>query len=276
MGSTPHIPESNVRKAFAAMGWCVRHPVQALGRLTRGLATIHREQVALRSPLPAVSVRDLVTADTVLRLSDCHGREGNVSLQELLVISALVRQRRPRVLLEIGTFDGNTTLQMAHNSPDDAKVFTLDLPPGGVAQARLDPNDGTYINDTEKRNRKFERAAAGRKVTQCLGDSATFDFDTILAHGRPELVFIDGSHSYDYIKNDTEKVLALLATGGAVLWHDYVPAWPGVILYLDELGERLPLRRIEGTSLVYLDTASGNTASVPAPGPAYEPATAAR
>ena len=69
-------------------------------------------------------------------------------------------------------------------------------------------------------------------------------------------MFIDGSHSYDYVRNDTKKALEILAPGGVVLWHDFVPGWPGVMEYLDELGARLPLQRIEGTALVYLDTAS--------------------
>ncbi len=65
--------------------------------------------------------------------------------------------------------------------------------------------------------------------------------------------------------NDTEKVLDVLAPGGVVLWHDYVPGWPGVMEYLAELGDQLPLQQIQGTALVYLQTA-GVPRGLKAPG----------
>lgn len=258
------LPHSHLTKALTALAACLRRPVRTLGLLQRGLAAVYREQVSDRSPLPEVSLHDLAPPETVVRLADFQGREGNVTQYELLVIGTLVSHRRPRVLLEIGTFDGNTTLQLAHNSPEDARIYTLDLPTGENAAARLDPKDNTYITDTHKLQRKYAGTAVGHKVIQCLGDSATFDFHSTLEHGRPELVFIDGSHSYDYVRNDTGKVFEILAPGGIVLWHDYVPAWPGVMTYLDELGSTLPLKRIKGTALVCLETA---TSPSPADGP---------
>jgi len=258
MGS-PRIPQSNLIKALEALAVCVSRPQQTLARLQRGLARIYQEHAARRSPLPQVKLDQLVGAETVVRLADFHTREGNVTLYELLAIGAIVSRRRPRVLLEIGTFDGNTTLQMAHNSPDDARIYTLDLPAGGTAAAPLERGDSSYIADRQKLQRKYANSAVGRKVTQCLGDSATFDFAAVLEHGRPELAFIDGSHSYAYVRNDTEKVLEILAPGGVVLWHDYVPGWPGVMKYLEELHARLPLRRIADTALVYLDAAEARS-----------------
>ncbi|MHC4814494.1 MAG: class I SAM-dependent methyltransferase [Planctomycetota bacterium] len=264
---TPQISKSNLVKALQALTSCLCQPRRTLQRLRRGLALIYQEQMARQSPLPRVTLDELVGRDTVLKLADFGGRAGNVTLYELLVISAIVSRRQPRVLLEIGTFDGNTTLQMAHNSPADARVYTLDLPPDKKAQAALDPQDATYIGDRQKLQRKYAGSPVGHKVIQCLGDSATFDFHSILEHGRPQLAFIDGSHSYDYVRNDTEKVLEILAPGGVVLWHDYVPGWPGVMEYLGELHTSMPLRRIDGTALVYLDTARLATGRKPQESP---------
>ena len=64
-------------------------------------------------------------------------------------------------------------------------------------------------------------------------------------------MFIDGSHSYDNVRNDTERILDLMAPGGIVPWHNYVPAWPGVVEYLGERSQQLSLVRVEGTNLVY-------------------------
>jgi predicted O-methyltransferase YrrM len=271
---TRRFPESNLIKALEALTACLCRPGQTLRRLRRGLVGVYQEQTARRSPLPRVKLDQMVAPDTVVRLANFAGREGNVTLYELLVISAIVSQRQPKVLLEIGTFDGNTTLQMAHNSPDDAHIYTLDLPVQGTAKAALDPKDTAYIADRKKLHRKYAGSPVGTKVTQCLGDSATFDFHSILQHGAVELAFIDGSHSHDYVRNDTEKVFEILAPGGVVLWHDYVPAWPGVMSYLEELHNQVPLQRIEGTALVIMETRPSPAVDPHRPGPGQRHRTA--
>lgn len=71
-----------------------------------------------------------------------------------------------------------------------------------------------------------------------------------------DFVFVDGSHTYEYVMSDSEKALGLLPNdGGVVLWHDY-GEWPGVTRALNELqaGDQrfAGLRHIEGTSLALL------------------------
>ena len=84
---------------------------------------------------------------------------------------------------------------------------------------------------------------------QLYGDSSTFDFSA--HHGRAGLVFVDGSHAYEYVVADSETARALVAPNGIVLWHDY-GVWEGVTRALEELEAkgRLGLRHIRGTSLV--------------------------
>jgi hypothetical protein len=95
----------------------------------------------------------------------------------------------------------------------------------------------------------FWRAAASR-VEQLLGDSATYDW--MPHYGRAGLVFVDGSHIYDYARGDSETAMRLVQPGGVVLWHGY-GVWPGVSRALEELetGRNLRLRHIRGTSLVF-------------------------
>lgn len=254
--STLTIPKSEVAKGLAALGYGLLRPSRAARVLKRAIISLYQERIIGRSPIPTVPLSDLVPPSTALQLSDFHGRTGNVTLHELLSITAIVRHRAPRVLFEIGTFDGNTALQMALNCAEDSRVYTLDLPPNASADeaaADLDPHDSTYIEDEQKLERRFTKSSVAHKVVQCFGDSATFDFNEVAQDGRPELVFIDGSHSYDYVRSDTEKARAVLAPGGAILWHDYTPAWPGVMEYLSALSGELPLRHIEGTTLVYCE-----------------------
>jgi hypothetical protein len=87
-------------------------------------------------------------------------------------------------------------------------------------------------------------------VTQLFGDSKTFD--TSPWTGSCDVVFVDGSHAYSYVVSDTQKALDIVAPNGLVLWHDYAGPRhaPGVYRALNELARRLPLVRIEGTTLV--------------------------
>ena len=69
--------------------------------------------------------------------------------------------------------------------------------------------------------------------------------------GRAGLVFVDGSHAYDYVVADTDTALRLVANKGMVIWHDY-GVWDGVTRALEEIetSRHLGLRHVRGTSLV--------------------------
>ena len=49
-----------------------------------------------------------------------------------------------------------------------------------------------------------------KKIVQHLGDSASYDFGKFSSEGQIEFCFIDGGHSYEIVKNDTEKVFPLM------------------------------------------------------------------
>src|SRR5262245_37861659 len=108
------IPKTGAGKGLRALRYCLRRPAATLRSLRSGLIALYREGIAHESGVPAVPLRHLVGEHSTVMLSDFFGRTGNVHFHELVAISALVHQRAPRVLLEIGTFDGNTALQMAN------------------------------------------------------------------------------------------------------------------------------------------------------------------
>jgi predicted O-methyltransferase YrrM len=62
------------------------------------------------------------------------------------------------------------------------------------------------------------------RFTQLLGDSHELDGAQILDRfGRFDLVFIDGDHSREGIRQDTALADAMLADGGTICWHDANP-----------------------------------------------------
>ena len=181
--------------------------------------------------------------------------DGNPTAIELFCLGAIVRASGARCIFEIGTFDGTTTLQLALNSPEDAVVWTLDLPAENLDRTRYSvlPQERAYIMKPAS-GARLQGTPAAAKVRQLFGDSATFSFAPYL--GRMDLVVVDGSHALDYVHSDSANALALARPGGWIVWHDY-GVWPEVTAGLHEFAPRLPLVRLEGTSLVVGRVPSG-------------------
>lgn len=176
---------------------------------------------------------------------------GNISLQELHIISQIVKNEKPSTIFEIGTFNGRTTLNLDYFSPEGASVYTLDLPKKDLEKAKfgIEEGDRKYVEKNTIGDRYQKKA---NKIIQLYGDSATFDFSPY--YGMIDIVFVDGAHSEPYAKNDTEVAFKLLRNGGVILWHDY-GVWRGVTKVLNAYYKHdtrcKGIRHIDGTSLVY-------------------------
>ncbi len=59
-----------------------------------------------------------------------------------------------------------------------------------------------------------------KNITHLEGDSKTFDFGGL--NQKFDLIFIDGDHHFEMVRNDTQKVFAhLVHERSIVVWHDY-------------------------------------------------------
>lgn len=188
------------------------------------------------------------------RVWERENRNGNVRISELAILSALDAScRNGSNLFEIGTFDGRTALNFALNAPAACRIFTLDLPPDHVTKYPLAPGERHMVEKPSPgcRYRKYrnKHPAAISRVHQLLGDSAAFDYSPYA--NSCSLVFVDGSHAYDYALSDTRAAMGIVEDGGIIVWHDY-GIWEGVTKALEDLEERegFGLRNIRGTSLV--------------------------
>jgi hypothetical protein len=205
--------------------------------------------------LPVAPLSSVLGEHVDLNLLGSLGEPGNVSLLELLVISNLARKARPARAFEIGTFNGRTALNMAANLPAEGHVFTLDLPQTQLDETKfaLAPEEDAFVRKKIS-GARFAGTELASKITQLYGDSATFDFSP--HEGQMGLVFVDGSHAYNYVRQDTCSALKVASENAVILWHDYQQDWPDVITALNELAQTNPalsgLQRIEGTTLVML------------------------
>lgn len=179
---------------------------------------------------------------------------GGTSCFESWVLSVLAKQATS--LFEFGTCTGKTTYLWAKNSPAEARIITLTLGKNQHADYLAGREDNRLAALTALAESAYDRfiysgTPVEHKITQLFGDSKRFDETPYLK--QCDLIFIDGSHAYSYVKNDTEKALRMLREGGLLLWHDYRyrnVETRGVRRYLDELSETLPLIRLSDTTLV--------------------------
>ncbi len=143
---------------------------------------------------------------------------------EVQVLASLTRQLNPRTVFEIGTYSGFTALHFAHNTDAEAKVYTLDLPAGYVppaSQGRVSYDDRLVLELSQRNihSRIYRGTPFEDKIVELFGDSRTFDYSPHV--GRMDLVFIDGNHSAEYVRADTENAFRLLSTRGVIIWHDF-------------------------------------------------------
>lgn len=168
-----------------------------------------------------------------------HQESHHANHADMIYVCAMASISNATKIFEFGTYRGQTTCGLA-SVCKDAQIYTLNLPLED--DPRYAPYIGMYIANSPDRDR----------ITQIFCDSRTFD--TSPYSESMDYIFIDGDHSYEGVKNDTEKALQLLKPGGIIVWHDYAAKSPGVLKYLAEFSLDRPLFQLRKTCLaVYVD-----------------------
>jgi predicted O-methyltransferase YrrM len=204
---------------------------------------------------PSVPITSLVPSSVSLRLCEQVEVAGNISFEELFILVQLLQTFQPITCFEIGTFDGRTTLNMAANTSNEAVIYTLDLPREQMDNTvfPLNPADLGVV-EKEISGARFRGTVWEHKIQQLYGDSAAFDYTPY--QGNIDFVFVDGSHTYDYVLSDSRNAITLLRDGkGIILWHDY-PTTPSVLKAINYLRRADPcfanIRHIKGTRFACL------------------------
>ena len=178
--------------------------------------------------------------------------KGGLTLLEMAIVMAATQIVVPKQVFEIGTFLGNTTLNLALNIPPDGTVFTLDLDANLAGRINQDLADAplTKMHLASKSSLDFSGSSVESKIKTLTGNSTTFDFTRW--QDSVELVFIDGGHDFATVKSDTENAFRIARKDkpSCVLWHDYLNRdYSGLTYYLDELSRERQIVHIEDTML---------------------------
>jgi predicted O-methyltransferase YrrM len=180
--------------------------------------------------VPTIALNDLLPVNKPIEVRYFAAAEEFTYLHEVIAMCSLVKVRQPKTIFEIGTFHGYATAHFALNTPPGTNIYTLDLPPQ-IELAKLSEKPGFWRTDMEAVMQRqwfdhIRNLGLERRVTYLLGDSKTFDYSPYA--GKMDLVFVDGAHSYDYVKSDSENARSMLSANGIIVWHDYGETGQGV------------------------------------------------
>jgi hypothetical protein len=120
-----------------------------------------------------------VLKNSPVQLAETAKSDGNVRLSELAVL-ALAAHATPSgsEIIEIGTFDGRTALNLAINAPPGVSIATLDLPPDQPSALAIEESERRYVDKPAPGARLRNCGGPWRPyadwVVQLRGDSATF------------------------------------------------------------------------------------------------------
>jgi predicted O-methyltransferase YrrM len=132
-------------------------------------------------------------------------------------------------VLEIGTFKGATTFNLAKNAN---KVITVDCGVNGTPD-----NYGYYTVGEYFINKGFSN------IEQVLCKSQDFDFKSYKDYF--DFIIVDGAHTYELCKIDILNAVECVKDGGIVYIDDY-PNWEGVVKAVHELSDKLKFYAVSG------------------------------
>lgn len=157
--------------------------------------------------LPVVDLPDIIT--TSRKEIPVVSFLGGSSLPtDFLLLMNLAASFEQCSYFEIGTWRGESVSNVAQVAKE---CFTLNLPHQSLKAMGFSDDYVAQIGIFSSQH---------PNVIQLWGNSLEFDFAAL--NRRFDLIFIDGDHHYDVVKNDTAKVFNhLVHDNTIVVWHDY-------------------------------------------------------
>ena len=122
-------------------------------------------------------------------------------LPDMLFLLNLAKGRKAKRILEVGTYRARTTCALHLNCPE-AEIVSYDI-------QVLDSPYRQLLRDKPKMQLRHASFSASA--------------DTLRREPPFDLIFVDGSHRFEDVVEDSRLALVLLAPGGIVVWHDYRP-----------------------------------------------------
>ena len=200
---------SKLAKLFKAISLIVKQP--SLLNKVLDDEDVNKQQVIDTYQLP----KGLKTVDILQLLPNLSqtvepyaAYDGGSTPLDLALLKGLAAAKPDCDYFEIGTWLGESAANVAAVAK---QCVTLNLPDKEMQQIGLDEK---YIG----LHRFFSKKLMNVKHIQ--GNSQTFDYTTL--NQKFDLIFVDGDHHYQSVKNDTANAFGLLKNNNSIIiWHDY-------------------------------------------------------
>jgi len=173
---------------------------------------------------------DNIAADLLSWLDEFERVPGWLDPGEALLLSRLAAGKRPGRVVEIGSYQGRSTIALAKGLQETAPMLAIDTfrgsPEHWVGGEYFDPQtvDADGAIDILPLFRKHIRHFGVEHLVEVWRD------DSLSAAGRitepVSLLFIDADHSYSSVRRDLSAWLPHLVVTGIVILHD-VGDWEG-------------------------------------------------
>ncbi len=202
---------------------------------------LFKEKCESESNIHPILLSDLFPGieDLSLPLKIINQDSGQHNHVDMLYVVAISQYVRAKKVFEFGTRYGKTTYFLTFAS-ENTQVTTLDMPPDNGCQVA--DGLGVYYRGSDRE----------KYIKQLFSDSKKFD--TTPYKKSQDFIFIDADHSFEGVKNDTEKAFEMLNRNGVIVWHDYLGKTPGVVRFASEFSHEKDIFLIYGTPLlVYID-----------------------
>lgn len=143
-------------------------------------------------------------------------------ITEFTSLLRLLKRRKFKSIVEIGTAQGGTLYTWCKIADSDALIISIDLPGG--------PFGGGYTLNDIKKFRKYKRK--NQRLYFLRKDShkqeTKFELAKILDGRKIDFLFIDGDHQYRGVKKDFQLYSSLVKQNGLIVFHDILchPKFP--------------------------------------------------
>jgi predicted O-methyltransferase YrrM len=136
--------------------------------------------------------------------------------KEILEVLKSLKQINPKNILEIGTFNGGTLFLFACIASENAIIMSLDLPTLIFDQGFHIWKIPLYESFARKDQKIYLLRADSHKIETFLKVKKR------IKKKKLDLLFIDGDHSYEGVKQDFQMYSPLVKKGGLIVFHDIV------------------------------------------------------
>ncbi len=207
----------------------------------------YRIHLSKKNNIQTIEINDVCDLnETSITINRLALSDGNISHLESLIITALASSlKKDQNFLEIGTFDGKTTINCASNLKSSI-IYTIDLPEDEIVDEIERSND--YLEYDKalimKKERRMKDFSNFSNIKQIYADSTKFDFSTI----NFTIAFIDGGHDLGTVCSDTTNCIKNIKKPGVIIWHDYDVTNP-VGRYLQSIANKYDIKWVKDTRI---------------------------